>query len=124
MEAYGVSASYHAMNTYFLVDAGQVLLTDIGNLNYLTGVDFFRRIDCGANGLLLCSVDALQEVGCQLRLAHLTVLTLAKYVIHEDNEVIDFADLGLLCTSAARRSPASIRTTRWYGSSFRWTTFG
>ena len=59
MEAYGVSASYHAMNTYFLVDAGQVLLTDIGNLNYLTGVDFFRRIDCGANGLLLRSVDAL-----------------------------------------------------------------
>ena len=124
MEANGVSASYHTMYTYFLVDAGQVLLTDIGNLNYLTGVNLFRRINGGANGLLLRSVDALQEVGCQLRLAHLTVLTLAKYVIHEDNKVIDFADLGLFCTCAARRSPSSIRTTRWYGSSFRRTTFG
>ena len=124
MEANGVSASYHAMNTYFLVDTGQVLLTDIGNLNYLTGVYLFRRIDCGANGLLLRSVDALQEVGCQLGLAHFAVLTLAKYVIHEDNEVIDFADLGLFCTSTARWSPASIRTTRWYSSSFRRTTFG
>ena len=60
VEAYGVSTSYHTMDTYFLVDAGQVLLTDIGNLYYLTGVYLFRRIDRGANGLLLRSIDALE----------------------------------------------------------------
>ena len=65
------------MNTYFLVDTGQVLLTDIGNLNYLTGVYLFRRIDRGSNGLLLRTVDALEQVGSQLGLAHLAILAFA-----------------------------------------------
>ena len=64
------------MDSYFLVDAGQILLTDIGNLNYLTGIYLFRWIDRGANGLLLRTVDALEQVSCQLGLAHLAVLTL------------------------------------------------
>ena len=111
------------MDTYFLVDTCQVLLTDIGNLNYLTGVYLFRRIDRGANGLLLSSVDALEQVSCLLRLVHLSVFTLTYYVIHEDNEIINFADLWLLGSSGARRSPASISTTRWYSTWFRWTAF-
>ena len=124
MEAYGVSASHHTMDTYFLVDTGQVLLTNICNLYYLTGVYLFRRIDRGANSLLLRSIDALQQVGCQLRLAYLSVLTLTQYVIHKDNEVIDFADLWLFSSSIASRSPACISTTRWCSTRFRWTAFG
>ena len=77
MEAYGVSAPYHAMNTYFLVDAGQVILTDIGDFDYLTGVYLFRRIDRGSNCLLLRTIDALEQVGSQLGLAHLAILAFA-----------------------------------------------
>ena len=125
MEAYGVSAPYHAMNTYFLVDAGQVILTDIGDFDYLTGVYLFRRIDRGSNSLLLCAVYVLKQVGCQLRLADLSVLTLTEYVIHKDNEVIYLADLRLFINaSSARRSSASIRSTRRCSTCFGRTAFG
>ena len=83
------------MNSHFLVNACKVLLTYICDLNDFASVDLLGRINSRPDCLLLRTVDILQEIGCKLCFAYFTILPLAKYVIHEYNEIIDFTHLGL-----------------------------
>lgn len=64
------------MNLYLLVNASKVFLRYISNGADLAGVNFLGGVDTGAHSLLLAAANVLHEVGSELRLADLAVLTL------------------------------------------------
>lgn len=84
------------MNFNLFVNAIQILLRDVGDLNDLTRIYFFRWVNGGAHSLLLLTWHVLQQVSCKLGLAYLTVLAHSQYIVHKDDEVVYLAYLWLL----------------------------
>ena len=95
----------HAMNAHFLVDAVKILLAYITNLNYFACIDCFSRVHRRSYRLLLCTIYRLEEVCGELCLADLTILSLTKDIIDEDDEAIHLADCWLAHMSSSHESP-------------------
>ena len=89
----------HPMDAHFLVNAVQVFLTNISNFDNLTCVDLLRHIYSRCTQLLfhlsIWTGVLLHDIRRKLGFAHLAILSLAKYVIHENDEAIYFANLRL-----------------------------
>ena len=96
MQSHRVFTLHNAMDTYFLMDAVQVLLTDITNLNDLASVNLLSWVHSRSDSLLFSSIHILKEIRCKLSLAHFTILSLTKDIIDENNEAIDLSDCGLI----------------------------
>ena len=88
------------MYAHLLMDAVEVILTHITDLDNLARVDFLAWIDSRSNRLpfagavLSLLLGIHQEVRGKLRFAHFTVLAFTQHLIHIDNKVVHFADLG------------------------------
>ena len=110
MQSDRVRGAYHPMDSHLFMNAGQVFLANVCNFDDLARVDLLRRVDCWPYSLLLRSVFIyiLQQIRCELRLANFPVLAFTEHVIHEDNEIVDFAHLRLLGSRlCAPASPSS-----------------
>ena len=99
----------HAMYTHLLMNTIQVVLAHITNLDNLARVDFLARIDSRSNclplsgAILRLCLSIHQQIRSKLRFAHLAVLAFTQDLIHIDNKVVHFSDLGwipLACPSA------------------------
>ena len=103
-------AAYHPMDLDLFVDAGEVFFADVCDLNDFARVDLLCWVYCGAHCLLLRTLHVLEQVRGELGFADFSVLALPKDIIHEDNEVIYFANLGLFGGSlvATCRTPPRI----------------
>ena len=88
------------MYAHLLMDAVEVFLAHITDLDNLARVDFLARIDGRANRLAFAvAVLSLlfgihQQVRGKLRFAHFAVLAFTQHLIHIDNKVVHFTDLG------------------------------
>ena len=75
MQSNGVGAADHAMYLYFLMDAGQVFLADVRDIDDLARVDLLAWIHSGADSLLFDPLDILQKIGGKLGFADFTILS-------------------------------------------------
>ena len=128
VQAHGVITSNHTMDLHFFMDTVKIFLANIAYINYFTSIDPLGWVYCRSHSLLFatCS-NILKEIFGKLSLADLSILAHTEDIIQENDEVVDFSDLGLFLSSTCIVSPTTSVSTiglRLWSCIFSWHTLG